>query len=71
MNNILIIWPKSKETVHINYHYTQFGEIIDYLDWKADDEIKVIDEDIQTEDVIQLIRENRITKVIIIWIMKM
>ena len=32
MNNILIIWPKSKETVHINYHYTQFGEIIDYLD---------------------------------------
>lgn len=64
MNNILIIWPKSKETVHINYHYTQFGEIIDYLDRKVDDEIKVIDEDIQTEDVIQLIRENRITKVI-------
>lgn len=54
MNNILIIWTKSKETVHINYHYTQFGEIIDYLDRKVDNEIKVIDEDIQIEDVIHL-----------------
>lgn len=64
MNNILMIWPESKEIVHINYHYTQFGEIIDYLDKKIKDKIKVIDEDIHKEDIINFIKENNISKVV-------
>ena len=31
MGNYLIVWPKSEDVVHINYHYTQFGEVVDYL----------------------------------------
>ena len=27
----LVVWPKSEEVSHLNYHYTQFGECIDYL----------------------------------------
>jgi len=64
MNKILMIWPKSKETLHINYHYTQFGEIVDYLDRKVDGKIEVVDEDIQIVDVIKMIKESGITKVI-------
>ena len=34
MSKYLVIWPKSSNVVHINYHYTQFGEYIDYLNNK-------------------------------------
>lgn len=32
MDKYLIMWPKSQEITHINYHYTQFGEVVDYSD---------------------------------------
>lgn len=60
----LVMWPKSENVVHINYHYTQFGEIIDYLDKKFPNSIIPSDCDVSSNDVIELIRTNNIKKVV-------
>lgn len=66
MENYLIIWPKSENVVHINYHYTQFGECVDYLDKYFPGQIIPIDGDIEGNiDITKFIQENGIKKVII------
>lgn len=64
MNKYLVVWPKSEDVVHINYHYTQFGEYIDYLDKFFPGQIVGIDCDIQDEDIVKIIKKNEINKVI-------
>ena len=64
MNKCLVVWPKSETVVHINYHYTQFGEIIDYLQNKLPEQIIALDCDVENKDIINIIDVNNITKVI-------
>ena len=64
MDKFLVIWPKSKEVVHINYHYTDFGEIVDYLNGVFPNRVIALDCDIYNiQDISQLIREEKISKV--------
>ena len=63
MEKYLVVWPKSKDVVHINYHYTDFGEIIDYLNNVFPNQVFAIDCDIQTDNVVDFIKENEISKV--------
>lgn len=64
MGKYLVIWPKSKDVVHINYHYTQFGECIDYLNNFFNNQLVAIDCDIQSEDIYEIIKLNNIKKVV-------
>ena len=64
MDRFLMIWPKSTDVIHINYHYTQFAEVIDYLDKRVDRKIEVIDEDIHNLNIIDFIRKNEVRKVV-------
>ena len=63
MENYLVVWPKSKDIVHINYHYTDFGEMVDYLSGVFPNQIYALDCDIQNDDVLKVIKENNIKKV--------
>ena len=67
MENDLIIWAKSDGVTHINYHYTQFGEVINYLNrvLRQKNNIIGIDQDIDNTDIIQFIKDNNIKKVAI------
>lgn len=66
MEKNLLVWPKSDETIHINYHYTQFGEIVNYLNkMLPNNQVEAIDEDISEQDVVRYIVENNIEKVIL------
>ena len=47
MDRYLVVWPKSKDVVHINYHYTDFGEIVDYLNWVFPNQVIAVDNDVQ------------------------
>ena len=51
MDNYLVVWPKSNDVVHINYHYTDFGEIVDYLDSVLPGQVFAVDCDIQDYDI--------------------
>ena len=64
MDKYLVVWPKSEEVMHINYHYTQLGECVDYLDKFFPGQIVTLDCDINNEDIIKFIKENGIKKVI-------
>ena len=64
MNNYLVIWPKSEDIIHINYHYTQFGESIDYLKKFFPKQIIALDCDIDNKDIITYIKDNNVKKVI-------
>lgn len=64
MEKYLVIWPKSKDVVHINYHYTQFGECVDYLNKFFQNQLVALDCDVQNEDVLELIESNNIQKVV-------
>lgn len=64
MKPYLIMWPKSEEVSHINYHYTQLGEIVDYLDKKLPVKGIVKDCDVETCDIIELIKQKQIKKVV-------
>lgn len=63
MGNYLIVWPKSEDVVHINYHYTQFGEVVDYLNKHVEGSISAIDCDVQDIDVYKYIEQHNISKV--------
>lgn len=64
MDNYLVIWPKSKGVVHINYHYTDFGEIVDYLNSVFPNRVYALDCDIYNAgDIIKLIKNFGIKKV--------
>lgn len=64
MEKYLVIWPKSKDVIHINYHYTQFGECIDYLNNFFNNQLVAIDCDIQSDDIFEIIKSNNIQKVV-------
>lgn len=63
MSKYLVIWPKSANVVHINYHYTQFGEYIDYLNNKLSGKVKALDLDVADENLIEYIKNNEISKI--------
>lgn len=63
MEKYLVIWPKSSDVVHINYHYTQFGEYISYLDNKLPNQICALDFDVSDKNLIEYIKDNKISKV--------
>lgn len=63
MEKYLVVWPKSNDVVHINYHYTDFGEIVDYLDSVLPEQVYAIDCDIQDIDVEKFVKENGIDRV--------
>ena len=60
----ILIWPKSENIKHINYHYTQFGEILDYLQKFVNSNIKAFDLDVENINFDIFNKENKITKVI-------
>ena len=67
----LLVWPKSKEVKHINYHFSQFGEYITYLEKIFPNKIIYRDGDIKGEysyvdenEIIDLIKRENITKVV-------
>lgn len=64
MNKYLVVWPKSEDVVHINYHYTQLGECVDHLEKVFPGQIIALDCDIENTDVNQFIEKNGIKKVI-------
>ena len=63
MDKYLVVWPKSNDVVHINYHYMDFGEIVDYLNSVLPDQVLALDCDIQNFDVEQVIKEFGVSKV--------
>lgn len=64
MENYLVMWPKSSDVIHINYHYTQFGEIIDYLKKHMQNQIIAIDCDVQNYSIMDIINDKSIKKVV-------
>ncbi len=67
----LMLWPKSKEVTHINYHFSQFGEYIAYLEKKFPEQILYKDGDVEgslgyesDEEIVRLIEQENIRKVI-------
>ena len=65
MDKFLIVWPKSHDVKHINYHYTQFGEIVDYLKQRVKGQIIAVDNDVEKCDIINLIKQEGISKVVL------
>lgn len=59
MYNFLILWANTSTVRHINYHFTQFGEICDYLDKKFQYEIEMLDADMLNMDL------SKITKFLV------
>lgn len=64
MNKYLVVWPKSEDVVHINYHYTQLGECVDHLERVFPGQVLAVDCDIEDIDVNEFIQKNGIKKVI-------
>ena len=69
--NYLLIWPRSQGVKHINYHFSQFGEYINYLEKELSKKVFYRDGDIKGEygydDVTRLlsfIREENIKKIV-------
>ena len=63
LEKYLVVWPKSDSVVHINYHYSDFGEIVDYLNNKFPEKVIALDQDISNENVIDFIKKNRVSRV--------
>lgn len=63
MEKFLIIWPKSSDVMHINYHYTQFGEVVDYLKKHMTDQIIAVDCDVEDANITDIINNIDIKKV--------
>ena len=53
-----MIWPRSENVTHINYHYTQFGEIVDYLNSVTENQVIALDCDIETNDITDIIEKK-------------
>ena len=64
MNKYLVVWAKSEDVVHINYHYTQLGECVDQLERVFPGQVLAVDCDIEQIDVNEFIKKNGIKKVI-------
>ena len=54
MKNFLMIWPTTTTVRHINYHFTQFGEIYDYLEHKFPEKIDILDADMLNLDLTKI-----------------
>lgn len=54
-----MIWPNTTTVRHINYHFTQFGEIYNYLEKKFPEKIDILDADMLNLDL------TKITKIIL------
>lgn len=63
MEKYLVVWPKSKDVVHINYHYTDFGEIVDYLSQVFPNQVLALDCDVEKYDIAKIINHFGIDKV--------
>lgn len=63
MDKYLVIWPKSESVVHINYHYTQFGEYVDYLNNVFPNQIVALDCDVEYKDILDFIEKNKVKKI--------
>ena len=63
VDRYLVVWPKSKDVVHINYHYTDLGEIVDYLNSAFQNQVLALDCDVQNYDVLDVIKEFDVKKV--------
>ena len=59
MKDFLMIWPNTTTVRHINYHFTQFGEIYNYLEKKFPEKIDILDADMLNLDL------TKITKIIL------
>lgn len=62
----LLVWPKSKEVTHINYHFSQFGEYITYLEKLFPNQILYKDGDIhgqygyeEQSEILELIGQEK------------
>ena len=64
MNKYLVVWPKSQDVKHINYHYTQLGECVDHLAKVFPGQIIALDCDIEDTNINEFIDINEIKKVI-------
>lgn len=67
----LMLWTKSKEVKHINYHFSQFGEYIFYLEGIFPNQILYRDGDIrgaygynQESEILELIQSENVKKVV-------
>lgn len=54
MKDFLILWANTSTVRHINYHFTQLGEIVDYLEKIFPEEIDILDADMENLDLLQV-----------------
>lgn len=54
MKDFLMIWANTNTVRHINYHFTQFGEIYDYLQKKFPGRIEILDADMLNLDLTKI-----------------
>lgn len=60
----MLLWPKSDSIIHINYHYTQFGEVVDYIKNNVTPNIIVKDLDVEEFNLEELFIKENIDKII-------
>ena len=54
MKDFLILWANTTSVRHINYHFTQLGEIVDYLENIFPEKIDILDADMENLDLLQI-----------------
>lgn len=54
MKDFLILWANTTSVRHINYHFTQLGEIVDYLESIFPEKIDILDADMENLDLLQI-----------------
>ena len=54
MKEFLVLWANTSTVRHINYHFTQLGEIVDYLEKKFPEKIDILDADMENLDLLQV-----------------
>lgn len=59
MKKFLMLWANTTTVRHINYHFTQFGEIYDYLEKVFPQDIDILDADMENLDL------TNITKILL------
>lgn len=61
---VLFLWPKSEPITHINYHYTKFGEVIDYIKDNVTSDIIIKDLDVENFNLEKLLLKESIDKIV-------